>query len=240
MIESIKNQLDRVEELLKDQVSEYQKSLKNKEVSPRAIIITHEIIEKLRHVLDQQTRRVWEKEIATTLEEKEKKKAKVYFPITDSPEAFKSTIGRAHLSSRKNTHKKLYSFLLKYQPFTSNENYWLKIIREIAKQKHIDLLPQTRSEKVGRITVRSNSGEVSWSPSNVKFGSGVKVVGATINPQTQRIVPTPEVSETIETWVSFKIKDIDVNPLDYCKSSYQKVTTLIEEFDNYFLNFSYR
>lgn len=234
MVESIKNQINRVDELLKDQVSEYQKSFKNKEVSPRAIIITHEIIEKLRHILDQQTRRVWEKEIAPTLEEKEKKKAKVYFPITDSPEAFKSTTGRAYLSGNKAAHKKLYSFLLKYQPFTSNENYWFKIIREIAKQKHIDLLPQTKSEKVRRITVSSKSGEVSWMPNNVKFGSGVKVLGATINPQTQRIIPTSEVSETIETWVSFKIKDIGVDPQEYCKSSYQKVTTLIEEFDNYF------
>jgi hypothetical protein len=122
---------------------------------------------------------------------------------------------------------------LKKQPFSSKENQLLDILAKIAAEgKHVRLTPQKRTE-AHRIKVsRPGGGSVSWDASSVKFGAGVSVMGAPIDPRTQRIVQTPGVTEEVEIWVSFVFNDYAVNALGFCKEACQKTRALIEEMVN--------
>lgn len=223
--------MDRAEELLNDLENEYNECLSSHIVSERAINITHEVIEKLRNSFDQTMRRFWEKNISPLLSDRDREKARVYFPITDNDlNSFNSILGRGKIRDLNTIHPQIYNFLLDLQPFKSADNKWLFDLREIAnKGKHINLIPQTRIETQRVNVSEPNVGSVSWDPSSVRFGSGVRIMGAPVNPNTQRIVPTPEVTEQIQTWVAFIIEGFSLNALGFCKEAYKKVRTLLEE-----------
>ena len=72
-------------------------------------------------------------------------------------------------------------------------------------------------------------GKVEWDPSSARFGPGVVIVGAPIDPRTQRIVPTAGVTEEVEVWVAFVLEGPDVNALDFCQEACQKTRRLVEE-----------
>jgi hypothetical protein len=226
--------LDRAEELLKDLETECESCLKSQCVSERAKNLTHEVLDKLRIALDHVMNRAWEKFVTPTLSEKDKKRARVYFPITDDLDSFHSTLGRGSMASLDKINPDLYRFLKKYQPFSSGENRWLTVLANVvADGKHIRLTPQKRTE-TRRMKVSGRGKQVSWDPSSVKFGAGVSVLGAPIDPSTQRIVPTPDVSEEVEIWVSFILGDYGVNALGFCREACPKARTLIEEMISVF------
>jgi hypothetical protein len=191
------------------------------------------VLEKLRHALDHAMRGAWDKYVSPHLSEKDKKRAHVYFPITTDLGFFRSKLGEGRMRDLNKVHKELYDFVLKKQPFSSNDNKWLELLAKIAAEgKHVKLAPQklidTRRIKVSR----PNGSSVSWDPSAVKFGSEVRVLGAPIDLNTQRIVPTPEVIEEDEIWVSFILDDYGLNALGLCKEMCQKTRVLIEEMVN--------
>jgi len=227
---NIRSIIDRAEELLNDLELEYNECLSSHNVSERAINITHEVLEKLRNGLDQSMRLFWEKFICPLLTDKEREKARVYFPITDKGlEAFHSILGQGKMKDLNTTHPRMYSFLLDLQPFRSTDNKWLFNLREIAnKGEHINLIPQTRIEVINQINISDNNrNSISWNPSNVTFGSGVGVLNAPIDPNTQRIIPTPGITEQIEVWVSFILEDYGINALGFCKEVSKKIRKLI-------------
>ena len=224
--------LDRANELLRDLEDEYKSCLRAEKVTERAKNLTHEVLEKLRSALDHTMTRAWGKYIAPNLSDKDRERARVYFPITNDLNSFRSMLGRQGMADLDNVHKNLYDFLLKQQPFSSQENRWLNLLAKIAAEgKHITLTPQKR-EEARQITVSGPSGEVSWDESSVKFGTGVNIMGAPVDPRTQRIVPTPGVTEKVEVWVSFILEDYGVNALGFCKEVYQKTRALVEEMIN--------
>lgn len=229
----LKSILDRADELLKDLEGEYTRCLHSHKVTERAKNITHEILEKLRNALDQTMRKAWEKYISPAISDQERKRARVYFPITSDLNSFRSVLGRALMQNLNQSHKKMYEFLLNRQPFSSGENQWLDLLTKIAAEgKHIRLTPQKRTE-AHRIKVSGpGGGSVSWDPSCVKFGSGVRIVGAPVDPETQRIIPAPSVTEQVEIWVSFIFEGYGVNALSFCKEACQKTRTLIEDTIN--------
>ncbi len=111
------------------------------------------------------------------------------------------------MSQLDKTDRKLYDFLLSKQTFQSKENEWLRLLTDIAAEgKHTRLTPQKRTE-IRRTKVSGPFGHVSWDPNSVKFGAGVQIMGAPIDPRTQHIIPTQNVTEEIETWVSFIFED---------------------------------
>lgn len=57
-------------------------------------------------------------------------------------------------------------------------------------------------------------------------------MGAPVDPRTQRIVPTPGVTEQVEIWVSFVLEGYGVNALGFCREACQKTRVLIEEIVN--------
>lgn len=230
MYSQLESMLDRADELLGELEDEYKKCLQTQNVTERAENLTHEVLEKLRSVLDHTMRRAWDKYIEPHLSEQDKKRALVYFPIVGKLNDFRSTLGKGRMANLDKVHKILYDFVLKQQPFSSDENRWLKLLAEIAAEgKHVRLAPQKRIE-TRRIKVSGpGGGSVSWDPSSVKFRRGVSVVGAPIDPSTQRIIPTPGVTEQVEIWVSFMLDDYGVNALGFCKEAYQKIRALVDE-----------
>ncbi len=225
--------INRANELFEDLVNEYNECLKNQTITERAKNLTHEILERLRNALDHTMCRLWEKNSLPNLSDIKKKKARVYFPIVNDLDSFRSTLGRAFMLDLETTNNNLYTILLNKQPFSSKENQWLSILANVTNEgKHVKLVPQKRivTERI-RVS-RQNGSSVSWSKSNVKFGSGVKVLDAPIDPKTQRIIPTSGVTEQIEVWVSFILNGFGVNALTFCKDAVHKVNELVEELVN--------
>ena len=201
--ENIAVTLDSADENLTKLLAEYDRSLTAKNVTAKAADLTHQICMQLRSVLDRTAYRCWNLKVAPSLSEKDQKDAKsrIYFPGATGQASFDSTLGTWRL--KQADHPDLHSYLLAQQPFTSDNNKWLAVLFDLAVQgKHIDLTPQKRVEE-RRVTVSAaGGGSVSWGP-GVTFGGGVSVMGAPVDPRTQRIVPTPGVTEKIENWVSF-------------------------------------
>jgi hypothetical protein len=230
--------LDRADELLEELLAEYDRSLQSKAVSPRAVQLTHEVCERLRSVLDRVARRYWDLHIAPHLSEDDRKAANVYFPIAPDQNGLDSILGRWRWKADRQQHQGVYDFLLKSQPFSGMANAWLSMLSDLAvKGKHIDLVPQKRTE-TRRITVSRPGMSVSWDPDAVRFGSGpgvsIHIAGARIDPVSQRIEPTPGVEERIETWVSFNIEGHNVNAAGFCKEACQKTRQIVTEMTKQF------
>jgi hypothetical protein len=226
---ALESLLDRADELFKDLEKEYEKCLHSQEVTERAKNITHEVLEKLRNALDQTMWKAWDKYIAPNISSLERGRARVYFPIAGDLHSFRSTFGRGYLQSLEQHNKELYDFLLKRQPFYSRENHWLDFLATIAAKKHVGLAPQKRSESRRTKVSRNGVGSVSWDQSAVTYETGVSILGAQINPKTQRIIPTHGVTEQVEIWVNFTFEGYDVNANGFCKEACEKTRKLIED-----------
>jgi len=142
MNDNIAMSLTRADELVTDLLAEYDKSLSSKEVSARAVHLTHEVCERLRSVLDRVARRYWELRVAPALTIEDRKAASVYFPVAGDRNGFDSTLGRWRWKTVRAEHQGIYDFLLDLQPFTNSTNGWLAVLNDLAVQgKHIDLVP---------------------------------------------------------------------------------------------------
>ncbi|PWJ84378.1 hypothetical protein C8D77_13312 [Mesorhizobium loti] len=234
--------LERAEELLAELRTEYERSLVGQTVSERASQLTHEVLERLRSVLDRVARRYWRTHVAPALSEDDRKRALIYFPISNDLHEFDSTLGRWRWKHVAQAHRPIYELFLQRQPFQSSENRWLKILDELAVQgKHIDLVPQTKIEQKWVTVTRSSvqtTIQASWNPDAVRFSSdpGVSIsfAGAQINPLTQRIVPTEGVSEKLEIWVSFIIEGYGVNAFAFCEEAVKQTRHTVEEMSSSF------
>ena len=122
MDSEIKSMLDRAGELLDELKDEYESSLKAQKVTDRAKVLTHDVLEKLRHSLDHTMSRVWEKFFAPNLSKEDRESADVYFPIGKNLNVIPSTLGKAKVRNLEKVNKPLCDFLVKKQPFTAKEN----------------------------------------------------------------------------------------------------------------------
>ncbi|MFA5769909.1 MAG: hypothetical protein WC894_00245 [Patescibacteria group bacterium] len=232
MDKSFEAQLIRIDELIRELETEYDKCLDKKTVSEKAKVITHEVIEKISNVLDQTARSIWEKYMAVNLSDIDKKKSKIYFPKSKDKHSFDSTIGKWMINNLETSYPEIYSFLLSKQPFTNGDNKWLEIINILASQKHIGLTPQKR-EEITHIKISSQAGTVHLISEQVRFGPGVSILGAPVDPNTQRIIPTPGVEEKIEKWISFVLEGYGLDALEFCRNSYNNVKKVISEAESF-------
>ena len=234
MHKNIAATLDRADEVYQELMEEYDRSLREQHVSDRAIQLTHEVCERTRSALDRTVRRYWDIHVAPSLTEEDSKKAKVYFPITESQEAFDSMMGKSRWKALRTDNQPIYDYLLSLQPFVDRKaNKWLPLIDRLAvHSKHIDLVPQTRTEQ-RRVTVRGRGGSVSYGP-GVTFGPGVQIMGAAVNPATQRIEPTPDVTEAVVNWISFVIDGTGTNAAGFCKKACEKTREVVTEMSDQF------
>ena len=168
-------------------------------------------------------RRYWDIHISPHLSANDVSKVQIYFPIAPDLNGLNSVLGRWRWQSVVANHQALNAYLLNLQPFQRSENTWLAILNDISvKGKHIDLVPQTRREDTLTTVTGQDGGSVSWG-SGVTFGRGVSIMGAPIDPHTQRIVPTSGVTEAREIWVSFIIDGHGVNALGFCSDACRSI-----------------
>ncbi|MBR9704650.1 hypothetical protein GOV12_04510 [Candidatus Pacearchaeota archaeon] len=228
----IKSQLERAKELKKELEKSCNKDLKSKTISNKTRNLAQEILIKIRSILDQTMYQFFKKEIIPILSQDEIKKARVYFPLVSKKENLTSALGRSMIKSLDKTHPKIYSFLVSVQPY--NKDYsWLNNLSKYANEKHIRLTPQKRTEIKRTIVTNNKGGSVSWGQ-GVRFGKGVSIMGAPVNPVTQNIEPTPNVESKTEVWVSFLFSDSNVNVLWLCNKSIEESEKLIKEFFSLF------
>lgn len=218
--------LDRADELLVQLEAEYSACLTSKAVSAKAEQLTHEVTERLRSALDRTARVYWDQTIKPNISPEDAQRATIYFPIAADDHSLDSILGRWRWKSVRADHQPIYEFIRARQPYVDASFHWLTVLDSLAVAgKHIDLVPQTASVQK-QITVTRGSSSVSWG-SGVIFGSGVYVVGVPIDPATQRIVPTPGVTETVTKWVAFTINGHNVNAIGFCREAVRKTRELV-------------
>ncbi len=228
---NIKATLDRADKFIADLRREYDDCLTRKEVTSSVLDLTHIVCERLRSVLDRLANRYWQLHISPSLTADQRKRAKVYFPVTRDEQSFKSVMGMWKCQDIATTHAELQTFLLSKQAFSDAAFANLPILGDLTNAgKHVDLVPQVEHQQITRIEVIGPTGRsASYNPSKTSFGSNVTLVGAPIDPATQRIVPTAGVEERLEIWVKFLIKDFDVDGLVFCATSSSLIRQLAED-----------
>lgn len=239
----IESQFKRAEELLNDLESEYGKALKEQTVTPRAINLTHEVLSKIRSILDHVMHQYFEKKIAPNLTDDEKKKIVVYFPIVDSDQSLKSTLGRGKMADIDQTDQKVYHFLRSVQPYTNSSNKWLELLNQYAVEgKHIRLVPQKKMQQK-RLTIRSEGASVSIGEgASIKIGKGASIRiggkqimgGQVLGTNSDVIYGDPTLDVKKEIWISFNFENTNINALGLCKESLQKSKDLINQFNKLF------
>lgn len=226
-MENISAQLVRTKELLKELEKEYLNSIHIQQVTSRAKVITHQVIESLSNVLDQLAYKLWKQKVSPQLTESERTKANknIYFPFGKDKQAFDSMIGK--WGKKDNIDTDLIDFLSQWQSFNANDD-WLLNLKSLARNKHIGLIPQKVS-KVTHIEYSSSAGTVHLISENIKIGPGVSILGAPVDPITQRIIPTEGVKEEIDQWNSFILEGYDLDALSFCNGSLERIEQIIKE-----------
>jgi hypothetical protein len=158
--------------------------------------------------------------------------SKIYFPIVKkdgSKENFFGFVGRS-LPNLESKNKPLFDYLESLQPYHSQMS-WLGDFCEVSNNsKHQQLTPQKRQETV-RITSKHIGGSfVSWDPASVRFGNGVFIQGAPVNPETQMPIKTPETAVTKEVWVSFLFME-KINALHLIEKVNEQLPKIVMEIN---------
>lgn len=227
MHDEVQSQLDRARELYQELVTECERRKNEKQVHHRTLNLAVEVLAKLRGILDHVALAVFER----TVQAKQKlarKKLKVYFPIADDEQSFRSQLRRSKMVTIETDDSQIFQLLRGTQPFASSGNRWLAILRDLSNEgKHVRLVRQSRRVSK-RTTVTGPGGSVSWGP-GVTFGEGVSVMGAPIDPHRQDIVPTPGVTSKTEMRVSFEFASNGENVLGFLANAIDRVETLTKE-----------
>ena len=199
----------------------YNSSLRDKEINSDLKIKIKNYLENGRSILDYCAH-----DIADVVGIKNDK---IYFPIVDKTSnisSFQSNIGR-NLPKLDLINKKLFDYLEKIQPYNSNYNWLADFVLVTNNTKHSQLTPQTKTEIQRIVSQHMDGGSVSWDPSAVKFGSGVFINGAPVNPNTQLPVSTPETTLTMEKWIDFRFNN-SISALPLLKKIHEEISIIIE------------
>jgi hypothetical protein len=107
MTPNLETSLDRADELMTALLAEYETCLRSKEVSGRAVQLTHDVCERVRSVLDCTARRYWEVHVSPALTEADSKAAQIYFPIAKDVASLDSILGRWRWKTVRAAHRSL-------------------------------------------------------------------------------------------------------------------------------------
>ena len=222
----IKSMISRAGRLVRELEEIYQRDLGAQGVSAEARNLTHEVLEKCSNILDQSMSVLFEHEIRPNIAQPPKRLG--YFPCAQSEHSYRTTLGQWGAPDLNELAPSVDAKLRTLQPFASQRNQIFARIRELANKKHTSLAPQRRVEEK-RVNVSSQGASISWNPSAVRFGSGVSVTGARIDPRTQMPVPTQGVNVKEVTWVSFHFEDGNgENALSFCKDAISAVEHAVD------------
>ena len=213
-----KNQLDDISE-------EYKNSLTNQNISNLLKVDIKNFCENLRSVLDYLAHEIHEQYCSSS------SNSRFYFPILSNNSQFTSRMNHwfPSLSTKSIT---LYSFLESIQPYQPNYT-WLGYFNKVnTENKHGSLVQQTRKETT-TITVKSNlvGSSVTWNPENVKFGSGVSLIGIPVDPTTQMPIPSPTQTVTKTIWVDFIFDGINQSALKLLNDSFVGISHICKKLE---------
>lgn len=213
----IKAVLIKAESTLPKIEKEYLKCLKEEKIPDSLLVDIKDYLSNLRSALDY----VWHK-IPNV--------SNGNFPIANSPADFTGKTGKIDAQ---------YSAVLeKYQDYNSNS--WIRCFNLLRnKNTHVTLVPQKRVESQRVISTHAGGGSVSWDPGSVRFGSGVFINGAPLNPSTQMPVSTPDTIVQKEIWVDFVFDGSSISSdfpqgvsvLPFLKKSMQSVLNIIVDLE---------
>lgn len=212
----LNSMITRAETLLGELEKVYTRDLAAREVTPEALNITHEIVEKCSNILDQAMTLAYETQIKPKLLTPPKRGG--YFPAASDEQSYRSALGQWQAANLDALVPDLDRKLRLLQPFSHPSNAIFGRIKVLANKKHAGLAPQVRKEQERVNVSRRGQGGVSWGP-GVTFGPGVRVMGAPIDPRTQLPIPTAGVDVTVEKWVSFHFEEGGEDALTFCRDA---------------------
>jgi hypothetical protein len=216
-IKSITALLDKVKKGFVVLTKDYDNSLNQKEISEELKIDIKNIFENLRSCLDYLAHDIHEACINGNPPKL------LYFPIKQSKGEFDSCINKDFINLNIN-FPDIYFILESVQPY--NDSWLTKFNKLNNNNKHQDLVEQTRIEqKHVTVSSKSGGGSVSWGP-GVTFGSGVSVMGVSIDSHTQMPVPNTIVNTEVITWVDFKFKENGESVIPFIKTSINKIENI--------------
>lgn len=215
--------LKRAETILQKINSEYDYSLHSKIVSADLRIDIKDYFSNLRSILDYVANDIVDKYCPNA-----NPKKNLYFPIRVDLNAFVVEMTKSYPDLVAN-NKTVYDILENLQPFKKEENKWLIFFNKLNNEnKHERLVAQIRTETKNVTVTGQGGGSVSWG-SGVTFGSGVSVMGVSIDPDTQLPIPNNIVKTEIVTWVDFQFEDINVSALWLTKESLKQITKIYND-----------
>lgn len=222
IVNDIEALLKRIEDQYMVIKSIYDDSLYKKEIPIELKIEIKNYLENAKSVLDYLAHDVCEKlEIISQ---------QIYFPIVardKNIQSYRGFIAR-HLHQLEIKHNKLFNFFESIQPYNSGQE-WLGDFATICNDsKHQHLTPQIRHESERIVSQHVNGGNVSWDPSAVRFGQGVFINGASVNPLTQLPVSTPLTTITREVWISFLFMD-NIDAFSMLKKIKEEIPIIVNE-----------
>lgn len=228
MDKDIKSQIERAKELLNELKKSCNSDIATKSISGKTKNLTQEVLTKMRHTLDQCMYKFFEKIIAPTLSETEKREAKIYFPITKKHAGLKSILGRGKMANLETKHSEIYKFLEAIQPYNTDFQ-WLDDFSRFANEKHIRLTPQELNEK--NETILSNTVRVSGDKVKMK---GCLINGIPINSENINATPLnqfdPRLQAKRKTWISFNFKESNINIIWLCNKAVYDLEKVIDDF----------
>lgn len=214
----------RARDQLREIKAEYEKSLHEQKVSDLLKVDIKNFCENLRSTLDYLAHTIRETHCPTA-----NARTRFYFPIFQNNQSYASQMSNWY-PGLNTSAPVLYQYLETIQPYQQGFEWLGKFNKLNNENKHGNLVEQTRHEEVKRITARSNSGsEVSWNPSSVRFGSGVHIHGAPVDPSTQMPVPSGAQTITKTIWVDFKFAGIGESAISLLETSLAGIEAIVVE-----------
>ena len=198
----------------------YNASLYKKEIDSNLKIKIKSFLENAKSVLDYCAHDVAEAVGIST--------EKIYFPIVEKDKninSFNGSVGR-NLPGLEEKNKQIFDYFESIQPYHPNFSWLADFATVSIDNKHSQLTPQTKTETERITSTHSGGGQVSWNPNSVRFGSGVLINGAPVNPFTQMPVPTPETTVTKEIWVDFRFTNT-ISALSLLKTIHSNVPEIV-------------
>lgn len=193
----------------------YNESLHDQNISDELLVEIKDYLGNLRSALDY----IWNK-ISSG-----------YFPIANSSADF--------LAKTSNIDQKYSNIIQAHQDYDPNS--WIRCFSLFRnKNTHITLVPQKRTETQRIKSTHTGGGSVSWDPNSVRFGSGVYINGAPVNPSTQMPINTPDTTITKEIWVDFIFDGSsissdfpqNISALPFLKKCFENVPKIISDIEN--------
>ena len=189
--------LRKIDEGVASVEAQYKRSLEAKTLSDDLIYDVGRVIQDCQLALD------W---TATAVKNRFASGRDPYFPLVARPEEFDPELDKqiTGLRTKRPDVAKAFERHQPYQPGSEVLGHLRKLSRV---NKHQDFTPQTRTERLRTRVNVHGVGVAEWDTQSVKFAPGVSILGAPIDPATQRPIPHPAVAVAVVRYIDWWFVD---------------------------------